>query len=383
MSSDHCHFDSPELYPKHIKVGTYIIAINGQFGLCICHIIRNILGFFVTKTTSYIFYTVYKKFGKKITMMPTNMKVNFCARFRSGCINNNLEDVRSAMDEYEKCLPAKPLHEVVIGCPQYNLVNYVAKHSSPEILALVLEKKAYRIINDGGYCWTPLHCLALRKPNKRKDIKAMVKMLCDVGYDVNAKVIKDLTPLYFACVAKDSLEIVKALVQGGANINDKVLSKKTLLDICVLQRKPDIFLYFLQNGADLDVDVIRILYFILDGFQNGGHLEMFKYLIAYGIDLNKLPQVLIGCLLKPNSVLKYEQIREIYELLQQSGYKFTDSLLEKIKWIKPKQGVLTLQRLSSNRIREYLAPNLYQKLKTLDGKWLPRNVIDYIMLKHL
>lgn len=58
--------------------------------------------------------------------MATDFESNFKFRFLLGCKNDNLEEVRSAMEEYESCMSAKSPHKVKIK--DYQLPHYY-RHS--------------------------------------------------------------------------------------------------------------------------------------------------------------------------------------------------------------------------------------------------------------
>lgn len=311
---------------------------------------------------------------------------SFLDRFESGCKSNNLDMVKSAMEEYQNCSSAKPLDEMVFAggdFEQIPLIGCVVKTSNKEILALVLEKKAFKIIENS---MTPIHWLTHRIFPKTEDFKEMLKMLCDVGYDVNAKCICGETPLSYACLNINTLdifhvEIVKALIEEGADVNPEV-KYDTPLEVCALQNRPRIFQLLLTNGAD--VNKFRSAdYLVRSVSRNKDYFKVLKYLILYGFDVNRLPTADLHLLLSSNSQLEYKQVAELYELLCQLRFKFTESLLEVTKWIGRSHDVLTLQRLSANRIRDRLRSNLYLKLESMDREYLPPNMKDYILLKNV
>jgi ankyrin repeat protein len=77
---------------------------------------------------------------------------------------------------------------------------------------------------------------------------AVVKLLIEVGADVNAKNINGTTVLMWAS-RYDKLEIVKYLIENGADINAKNFFGSTALNIVICNNKLNIINLLKKYGA--------------------------------------------------------------------------------------------------------------------------------------
>ncbi|MDA3838253.1 MAG: ankyrin repeat domain-containing protein [Candidatus Delongbacteria bacterium] len=82
--------------------------------------------------------------------------------------------------------------------------------------------------------------------------KDMVKFLIDKGADPDMKVVGDFTPIYIAAQQKN-YDIVKCLIKNGVDINNKITNKKlSILMIVVKNGDLDMTKYLISEGADVN-----------------------------------------------------------------------------------------------------------------------------------
>ncbi len=135
----------------------------------------------------------------------------------SSCVNN--------LDQYKRI----PLH---LAC----------KFNKPEIVKLLIDNNSN--INSKCYDkWTPLHYVCL----KITDSIEIAKLLIDCGSLVNELNYRKHTPLYYACLFNGNLELVKLLIQNGADINIKY-KEKTILELAIYYKRTEIVNYLTQNN---------------------------------------------------------------------------------------------------------------------------------------
>ena len=89
---------------------------------------------------------------------------------------------------------------------------------------------------------TPLHDAAMYSTKK------MVELLISHGAEVEAKNELGRTPLYYACVYRDdnddAVEVVKTLLENGADPNDKCSTDSSIIQIILVY--PD---YYFKKGS--------------------------------------------------------------------------------------------------------------------------------------
>ncbi len=132
----------------------------------------------------------------------------------------------------------------------------------------------------GAYGDTPL----IRACEQNQPNIEIIKLLIQNGADLNALGWKNRTALHFACIGSD-FEIAKLLIENGAKLHDE--SNDTPLTIACEKYNPniDIIKLLIQSGADLNAV----------GYQNrtalqwaciNNHFEIVTLLIQGGADLN-------------------------------------------------------------------------------------------------
>lgn len=111
----------------------------------------------------------------------------------------------------------------------------------------------------------------------------------------NVKVVKKfldtsagINDLYFAWSAlqiaanKGQLEVVKLLVEKGANLNyQHPISKNTALHLAALSNHPEVVKYLISKGADVNVKLLAGVS-ILRPLRDSGNTAMVDLLVAAG-----------------------------------------------------------------------------------------------------
>jgi hypothetical protein len=108
-------------------------------------------------------------------------------------------------------------------------------------------------IADSSHCSTPLIEVAQSFENKLKYAEELIKYHANVNYiecsEGNLEQKTNLTPL-IAASGRNNLEMVKLLVENGANINYTNSNDEDAISLATLSKNYDIVLYLLQKGAD-------------------------------------------------------------------------------------------------------------------------------------
>lgn len=103
---------------------------------------------------------------------------------------------------------------------QKTVLHYIAHFCSADNLQLVLDKGSLPLDQQDGLGKTPLHYAACSfEPDK-------VRILVHAGANVNIPDADDETPLYMACVARESPENAEILLNAGANPALKNIDRK-------------------------------------------------------------------------------------------------------------------------------------------------------------
>jgi ankyrin repeat protein len=112
----------------------------------------------------------------------------------------------------------------------------------------------------------------------------LVKLLIEKGADVNAKTNDDATPLHVAA-NNDNLELVKLLIENDADVNAKTNKGATPLHMAAVNGHFDIAKLLIENDAKVnektndDATPLHVA-------ANNGNLELVKLLIENDADIN-------------------------------------------------------------------------------------------------
>lgn len=250
---------------------------------------------------------------------------------------------------------------------------------------------------------TPIHWLATLRRGIDDDHRKILKMLVQVGFDINRINETGYMPLHLACSNGKNrknfldlylgiepyggdwtyvlpsyptvIELVKLLVQEGADVNALSELGDTPLSLSCSLPMPAVMEYLLQAGADARF-LLEQQFELEPTKQN---FENLMWLLAYGIvDLAAIEE---KKLLKYLTSMPEKHRPSLIHLLMELGYRFidNDAFLDIIDPALVVQQPLSLQRVCANMIRKSLSPKLYTNLMKLGE--LPERLKQYILLK--
>ena len=118
----------------------------------------------------------------------------------------------------------------------------------------------------------------------------VARALIEAGADVNAKDNEGLTPLYM-CALGGHLEVARALIEAGADVNAKKDNGVTPLHMCAYTGHLEVSRALIEKGADVNAkedDGVTPLYVCTQEGHLEGHLEVARALIKAGSNFNGL-----------------------------------------------------------------------------------------------
>src|SRR5688572_1265954 len=218
-------------------------------------------------------------------------------------------DLNARNPDQPNAVPPGPWGQTALGC--------AAQHRGTEFIQLLLDKGAD--INLTSYRGqTPLH-LALQNPREVDKATANALVLISRGANVNATIPEHgATPLDLA-VEYRLLEVVRALLDKGANPN-KSAPRTTLLTSALTSRpNADIALLLIDRGADVNAVAdstggsrdVSPLYLAIQANQ----AAVVRALLAKGANPN------VSCRNCPTTLRAATESPEIMQLLISAGAK--------------------------------------------------------------
>lgn len=114
----------------------------------------------------------------------------------------------------------------------------------------------------------------------------IVKILIDNGANVNKYVTLGLTPLMSAS-GNGHLDVVRLLVEKGAKPDFAIKYKETALMHASLKGHLPVVKYLIKRGADPNLQNVEGVTALMFAVQNRKNFEVVKYLVEHGADLNK------------------------------------------------------------------------------------------------
>jgi len=163
------------------------------------------------------------------------------------------------------------------------LIRISAYNTNPNVIKRMLKEKTP--INDESTGDSSLLFAASNNENPE-----IIKLLLDAGANINQKNKYGGTALYEASRFNNNLEVIKELIKLGANINEKDSDGETAL-IGALQRNPnlDIARYLIEAGADVkakDNNGNTALIYLFDREPKVDAPDIVQKLIDGGVDVN-------------------------------------------------------------------------------------------------
>ena len=111
----------------------------------------------------------------------------------------------------------------------------------------------------------------------------------EVGrFVIDGDTFEGVTAIWCACGSNGTLEVVKFLVEAGADVNHRTTTNSTPLRIACFEDKIEVVKYLVSRGADIN---------ICNSFGDSnlslacykGYLDVVKFLVESGADVNKAP----------------------------------------------------------------------------------------------
>lgn len=144
------------------------------------------------------------------------------------------------------------------------------------IFTVLIEKGGFDINSMLWIGLTPLsHAIACNCPE-------MVKMLINVGANVNMRNFKGHTPLCLAC-DKDNLEFAKMLIESGASLEASTKDGETPLLLACKKSNLELVKYLISKGADINAKTAFGTSVLCSAILYGSS-ELCKYLLEMGAD---------------------------------------------------------------------------------------------------
>ncbi|MDR1385312.1 MAG: ankyrin repeat domain-containing protein [Planctomycetaceae bacterium] len=132
--------------------------------------------------------------------------------------------------------------------------------------------------------WTPLYFAAAH--NSNVDV---LKYLVEKGANVNIKTDSGETPLHVAASTNSNVDVLKYLIEKGADVNAKDMMGWTPLHFAAAHNSNvDILKYLVEKGADINAknkynDETPLTWAVRRGNSN---VDVLKYLVEKGADVN-------------------------------------------------------------------------------------------------
>jgi ankyrin repeat protein len=185
-------------------------------------------------------------------------------------------------------------------------LHIAAFHDCVDIISKLVINGADVNCTDSANGLTPLYYAAINK-NKRS-----IKLLLDLGSDVNFTNYDHLTPLHYA-VKYDKLEAVSILLEYHADPNIADNFKDTPVARAIRHNKLDLLKLLHQHGARLDHVDIRSLYTLI---ENQGREPMVLYLLE-NLDPDSIRKEIRFdglCILK--TCISYDKIKAVEYIVE-------------------------------------------------------------------
>ena len=168
-----------------------------------------------------------------------------------------------------------------------NLLFYAAHNENEEIIEYLI-KKGLDINSPSRAGETPL-LAAARNPNIN-----VFKKLIESGADINVKDNKDMDALGYAAAFNPNLQLIKFLLDKGFDFHKKRKNGRNAVFDATRNENIEVIKYLVSRGANLkEIDdygcttlVHALVYYDYDKKINENYLELAKYLIENGVDVN-------------------------------------------------------------------------------------------------
>jgi ankyrin repeat protein len=193
----------------------------------------------------------------------------FCSRY----LSKHLNDIEIKRLVFEKILFER----------DYKIIRLFLNHNRVESKDSNLKN---RIVNRCllKFVFSKIHVIECCFNAVKEGLLELVKFLVENGADVNAKYKDNNTALLLAC-KKSHFDIVKYLVENGAAVNANDSRSSTPLILASKNGNFEIVKFLVENGADVNAKY-KADHTALVLASKNSHFEIVKFLIENGADLN-------------------------------------------------------------------------------------------------
>jgi ankyrin repeat protein len=161
----------------------------------------------------------------------------------------------------------------------YTPLHWAVDSSRPRDFAELLIASGADIRATEPHGWTPLHVAAV------EDEPDLVEVFADAGADVNAKTLDGNTPLHFATMWRARGAAAAPLIESSADVNAKNSFGLTPIHYAAMRDQYEVVKLLIQHGADLSTRDIRgrtVLAWALLGCRSSS--EVLKLLRSHGAE---------------------------------------------------------------------------------------------------
>ncbi|XP_033761980.1 26S proteasome non-ATPase regulatory subunit 10-like isoform X1 [Pecten maximus] len=285
------------------------------------------------------------------------------------------------MDVDELIVPGE-IREEQEGCPDdtchVGLISAIhAKDTDRAIV--ILELGCQQVTLDSGLCWA----------SRYGDVE-MVSLLLQNGANPNAEVWGGFTPLIWATIYAPTVETVLNLIIAGADVNHSSAKRRqTALHAAVVREKVELVSALVEGGANLDSRDYLHKTPLMHAVQRGA-ISCVKLLVYYNCDVT-LTGWVDGVCVSPLLQALASGDLEITRVLVLAGARFDRPAISQTltygefyatleRELKLEVRPVYLQQHCRVRIRHLLKPGFLQKLRQIG---LPPLLHRYLLINEM
>ncbi|RXG55009.1 putative ankyrin repeat protein [Armadillidium vulgare] len=248
--------------------------------------------------STWCYASAYQELIEKFCMLPSGIvrMLGDCGRYEEAysfgieplkvikfsneaplCLRYEIGNVLLKQRKFEEALR---ICEDSTGCYRKDVkvfLCHAAEDGNLEAVKFLVENKG---TDDKIYCSKSLmHCAV--QGNNLEVVKFLVE---EKGVSFNSSNLRGVLPIHYAS-ERSNLDIVKFLVEKGADFNSIDNTRRTSVHYAAKQSNSSIVEFFVERGADFmarDDDLETPLHYAAEG----GNLDVVRFLVEKGADIN-------------------------------------------------------------------------------------------------